>query len=89
VATLPPPESPTLKLPITEWCCENPREVFGDARPQSDHAAGRWLWGLDGATCDAALVHAKCFCRTREGLASAVTRVTQQWCEAERHERQR
>jgi hypothetical protein len=56
VAALPPPQSPTLKFPITELVPRIRAECLEMLASIGPRRKGRWLWGLDGAMCDAALV---------------------------------
>jgi hypothetical protein len=71
MVALSPLESPTLKFPITELLVRIRAEYLEMPGLNLTTPQARRLWGLDCATCDAALaalVKAKFLSRTREGL---------------------
>ena len=66
-----PLESPTLKFPMTELLVRIRAEYLEMPGLKLTTPQARRLWGLDCATCDAALAalaKAKFLSRTREGL---------------------
>jgi hypothetical protein len=76
MAALAPLESPTLKFSMTELLVRIRAEYVEMPGLKLTTPQARRLWGLDGATCDAALaalVNAKVLSRTREGLFVTAT----------------
>jgi hypothetical protein len=73
MAALAPLESPTLKFPMTELLVRIRAEYVEMPGLKLTTPQARRLWGLDGATCDAALVNAKFLSRRREDLFAMAT----------------